>query len=213
MELCRNGEAVPRIFLAASRWTIVSAGDGGSEPDVTCMLRIRWQQFRMKILITPTLIAALGVALPLTRLAGHASAETAPSSEGSYAPETIEWKPGPPSLPAGAKIAVLEGDPTKEGPFVMRLQAPAGYHIAPHTHPKTERVTVISGTMLLAMGDNLDRSAAKTLNAGTYAFWPAGMKHTAWFDGATIIQLHGIGPWQINYLNPADDPRNTKKAP
>lgn len=165
----------------------------------------------MKALFIPALIAVLSIGLPLTRLTGHASTETADSSEGFYAPETIQWKPGPPSLPAGAKMAVLEGDPTKEGPFVMRLQAPAGYHIAPHTHPKTERVTVISGTMLLAMGDNLDRSAAKTLNAGTYAFWPAGMKHTAWFDGATVIQLHGIGPWQINYLNPADDPRNAKK--
>jgi quercetin dioxygenase-like cupin family protein len=170
------------------------------------------KQFCMKTFITPTLIAILAVGLPLTRLAGQSSAEPAHSPEASfYAQETIEWKPGPASLPAGAKMAVLEGDPTKEGPFVMRLQAPDGYHIAPHTHPKTERVTVISGTMLLAMGDNLDRSAAKTLKAGTYGFWPAGMKHTAWFDGATIIQLHGIGPWQINYLNPADDPRNAKK--
>jgi quercetin dioxygenase-like cupin family protein len=130
-----------------------------------------------------------------------------------YPAESIEWKPGPAAIPAGAKMAVLEGDPTKEGPFVVRFQFPAGYHIAPHTHPKTERVTVISGTMLLAMGDNLDRSAAKSLNAGTYGFWPAGMKHTAWFDGETIIQLHGIGPWQINYVNPADDPRNAKKSP
>jgi quercetin dioxygenase-like cupin family protein len=176
------------------------------------MYKMRLQQFCMKTLFTPALITVLGIGLLLTRLAGHASAETAPASEGFYAPESIEWKPGPSSLPTGAKMAVLEGDPTKEGPFVMRLQAPAGYHIAPHTHPKTERVTVISGTMLLAMGDNLDRSAAKTLNAGTYGFWPAGMKHTAWFDGATIIQLHGIGPWQINYVNPADDPRNAKKS-
>ena len=116
------------------------------------MLGIRRQQFCMKIFITPTLIAVFCVGLPPMRLAGHASAETAPSSEGFYAPDSIEWKPGLSSLPAGAKMAVLEGDPTKEGPFVMRLQAPAGYHIAPHTHPKTERVTVISGTMLLAMG-------------------------------------------------------------
>ena len=95
----------------------------------------------------------------------------------------------------------------------MRLQVPAGFHIAPHTHPKTERVTVISGAMLLAMGDNLDRSAAKILSAGTYAFWHAGMKHTAWFDQPTIVQLHGIGPWQINYVNPADDQRNAKNRP
>ena len=197
----------------ASLSSVVVVGDCKSKSDVTCVHKMRLQLFGMKIFMTPTLIAALGVGLALMRLAGHASAETASASEGFYAPETIEWKPGPPSVPTGAKMAVLEGDPTKEGPFVMRLQAPAGYHIAPHTHTKTERVTVISGTMLLAMGENLDRSAAKTLNAGTYAFWPAGMKHTAWFDGTTIIQLHGIGPWKINYVNPADDPRNVKKSP
>jgi quercetin dioxygenase-like cupin family protein len=211
MELCRNSKAVPRIFLSSVAWTVVSAGDDKPQLNVTCMPENGGKQFHMKTFISPALIAVLAIGLPLARLTGHASTETAGSSEGFYAPETIEWKPGPPSLPTGAKMAVLEGDPTKEGPFVMRLEAPAGYHIAPHTHPKTERVTVISGTMLLAMGDNLDRSAAKTLNAGTYAFWPAGMKHTAWFDGPTVIQLHGIGPWQINYVNPADDPRNAKK--
>ena len=128
-----------------------------------------------------------------------------------YPPTTIEWKGGPAAIPPGAKMAVLEGDPTKEGSFVVRFQFPDGYHIPPHTHPKTERVTVISGALLLAMGENLDRSAARTLTAGTYGFWPAGMKHTAWSQGETVIQLHGIGPWQINYVNPADDPRNAKK--
>jgi len=148
----------------------------------------------MKTFITSALIATLIVALPLPRL----PAQSAHASEmGFYAPETIEWKAGPPSLPAGAKMAVLEGDPTKDGPFVMRLQTPANYHIPPHTHPKTERVTVISGTMFLAMGENLDRSAAKTLPAGTYGFWPAGMKHTAWFEGGTVIQIHGRSTMSI----------------
>ena len=172
--------------------------------------RKRQQQFYMKTFITPGLIATLIVALPLTRLPAQPAR---PSEMGFYAPETIEWKAGPLSLPAGAKMAVLEGDPTKDGPFVMRLQTPADYHIPPHTHPKTERVTVISGTMFLAMGENLDRSAAKTLPAGTYSFWPAGMKHTAWFEGGTVIQIHGVGPWQINYVNPSDDPRSAKKSP
>src|SRR5215831_8436701 len=125
-------------FTSSVALNAFSAGDDRLQPNVTCMLGIGRQQFCMKIFITPTLIAALGVGLPLMRLTGHASAETAPSSEGFYAPDTIEWKPGPPSLPAGAKMAVLEGDPTKEGPFVMRLQTPSGYRIAPHTHPTTE---------------------------------------------------------------------------
>ena len=164
----------------------------------------------MKTFITLALIATLIVALPLQRL----PAQPAHSSEmGFYAPETIEWKAGPPSLPAGAKMAVLEGDPTKDGPFVMRLQFPDGYHIPPHTHPKTERVTVILGAIYLATGEALDRNSAKKLPAGSFGFWPAGMKHAAWAEEETVIQLHGIGPWQINYLNPADDPRNAKKSP
>ena len=127
-------------------------------------------------------------------------------------PNDLKWDDIP-SLPPGAKVAVIEGPLNEAIPFTFRLKFPANYQIPPHWHPAIERVTVISGAMSLAMGDNLDRSAAKTLNAGTYGFWPAGMKHTAWFDGVTIIQLHGVGPWQINYVNPADDPRNAKKLP
>jgi quercetin dioxygenase-like cupin family protein len=128
-----------------------------------------------------------------------------------YPGTTIEWKAGPAALPPGAKMAVLEGDPTKEGPFVVRFQFPEGYHVPPHTHLKTERVTVISGTLYLATGEALDRGSAKKLPAGSFAYWPAGMQHTAWSEGETVIQLHGVGPWQINYVNPADDPRNAKK--
>jgi quercetin dioxygenase-like cupin family protein len=168
----------------------------------------------MKTIVAPVSLAVLVVALPLARLSGQRSAETPHAAEiGFYAPETIEWKAGPPSLPAGSKMAALEGDPTKEGPFVMRLQMPEGYHIPPHTHPKTEHVTVISGAFYLAMGEKLNRGDAKQVPTGSFAFWPAGMKHAAWAEGETVIQLHGIGPWQINYLNPADDPRNAKKSP
>jgi quercetin dioxygenase-like cupin family protein len=143
--------------------------------------------------------------------AQSSSIETRSADMRLYAPASMEWKPGPAAIPPGAKMAVLEGDPTKEGPFVVRFQFPAGYHVPPHTHPKTERVTVISGTLYLATGESLDRSSAKELPAGSFGYWPAGMKHTAWADGETVIQLHGIGPWQINYVNPADDPRNAKK--
>src|SRR5262245_18547105 len=128
-----------------------------------------------------------------------------------YPAANIEWKAGPVALPPGATMAVLEGDPSKEGWFAVRFKLPDGYHVAPHTHPKTERVTVISGALHLAMGVALDRNSAKKLPAGSFGYWPAGMKHAAWSEGDTVIQLHGIGPWQINYVNPADDPRNAKK--
>jgi quercetin dioxygenase-like cupin family protein len=80
-----------------------------------------------------------------------------------YPPTSIEWKAGPVAIPPGAKMAVLEGDPTKEGSFVVRFHFPEGYHIPPHTHPKTERVTVISGVLYLATGESLDRNSAKKL--------------------------------------------------
>ena len=168
----------------------------------------------MKRTVVFALVSALTVVYPLVRSSAQSPAEaTQPADMRLYPPTTIEWKDGPAALPPGAKMAALEGDPTKGGPFVVRFQFPDGYHIPPHTHPKTERVTVISGAVYLAAGEALDRSSAKKLPAGSFGFWPASMKHTAWFEGETIIQLHGIGPWQINYVNPTDDPRNAKKSP
>jgi quercetin dioxygenase-like cupin family protein len=158
-------------------------------------------------------IIAWSCLLPASLLLAQSPSKDAhPEQAKFYSSEKIEWKDGPPLLPTGAKVALLEGDPAKEAPFVMRLLFPAGYHIPPHTHPKTERVTVISGALYLAMGDNLDRSTAQKLSTGTYGFWPAGMKHAAWAESETAIQVHGIGPWIINYVNPADDPRNAKKS-
>lgn len=162
----------------------------------------------MKTILGSVAVILFAVFFDHTRLAAE---ETQSSEMRFYPPRSIEWKPGPAAIPAGAKMAVLEGDPTKEGPFVVRFQFPDGYHIAPHTHPKTERVTVISGNLYLATGETLDRNSAKKLPAGSFGYWPAGMKHAAWSEGETVIQLHGIGPWQINYVNPADDPRNAKK--
>lgn len=126
-------------------------------------------------------------------------------------PEEIQWQDGPPSLPKGAQIAVLEGDPTQEGPFVFRVKVPDGYRIPVHTHPKTERVTVISGTFRIGMGDTFDKDSAKPMKAGAYGYWEAGMKHFVWTEGETIVQFHGDGPWKIAYDNPADDPRTQKQ--
>jgi len=130
---------------------------------------------------------------------------------GLFLPAQIKWKDGPASLPPGAQMAVLEGDPGKEGPFVMRLRLPDGYHIPPHVHPKPERVTVISGTFNIGMGDKFDPKAGRAMPAGTFGTWPAGMKHFVWAKGETVIQLHGNGPWEIKYLNPTDDPRKPKE--
>src|SRR5262245_19006386 len=125
-----------------------------------------------------------------------------------YVPSEVAWKPGPASLPPGAKMAVLEGDPAKEGFFTMRLLMPDGYRVAPHWHPKVERLTIISGTVNLGTGDRFDAAATKALPAGTYSSMPPKMTHFAWMTGETILQLNSVGPWQVIYIDPADDPRN-----
>ena len=125
--------------------------------------------------------------------------------------DKIKWQDGPASLPKGAQIAVLEGDPTKEGPFVFRVKIPDGYRVPPHTHPKTERVTVISGTFNFGMGTKFDQKATQAMPAGAYGYWPAGMTHFVWAKGETVLQFHGIGPWSIQYVNPDDDPRKKKE--
>lgn len=128
-----------------------------------------------------------------------------------YPPAELKWANGPTSLPPGAKLAVLEGNPAKEGPFVMRLKMPDGYKIPPHTHPKPERVTVISGTFHIGMGDTFDPSKGMAMPAGTFGTWVPGMKHFVWATGETVIQLHGTGPWVIEYVKGVDDPRKASK--
>ena len=128
-----------------------------------------------------------------------------------FATDKITWQEGPSSLPKGARISVLEGNPNKEGPFVFRLKLPDGYRVPPHTHPKTERVTVISGTFNIGMGTQFDQNATQVMAAGTYGYWAAGMTHFVWTKGETILQFHGMGPWSIKYVNARDDPRNRKQ--
>ena len=123
----------------------------------------------------------------------------------------LKWGDVPPGLPPGAKMAVLTGDPNKKGLFTVRMQAPAGYKVPPHSHPTAEHITVISGTFSVGTGDKFDEAAGKELAQGGYVVLPAGMNHYAWSTGEAIIQIHGKGPFEIKYVNPADDPRNAKK--
>lgn len=122
----------------------------------------------------------------------------------------IKWGDVPPVLPKGAKIAVLYGDPGKAGPFTLRLSTPANYKIAPHWHSQTENLTVISGALYLGMGDKMDAKGARALKAGGYHYLPAKMHHYAFSKTPTVIQVSGEGPFDINYLNPKDDPSAMK---
>ena len=111
------------------------------------------------------------------------------------------------ALPPGAKIAVIEGKMNQEGPITARVKLPANYKIAPHYHPVQERVTVLSGTVHIGMGDQLDPQKTTAMGPGTVLLMPPKMHHFAWTNEETVFQLNVTGPWGVTYVNPADNPR------
>jgi quercetin dioxygenase-like cupin family protein len=150
-----------------------------------------------KSIISPSL-AALAMAI-----IAQAQAHEPPVP---FMPAEIEWAPAPPVLPEGAQIAVLSGDPLSEGPFVLRLKLPDGCEVPAHTHSGDELITVISGEFHVGHGEKLDRYAATPLAAGGFIEMPAGHPHFAWSVSETVVQIHGPGPFDIRYLEPANDP-------
>lgn len=158
--------------------------------------------------LSATAIVSLTLGLAVGSAGLTQDTQTGEGSAVTHTPDEIAWQTGPPSLPDGAEFAVLDGDPTTEGGFfAMRLRLPDGYRIPPHWHPVTERVTVISGTFHLGHGDRFDAEATEALEAGSYFSLPPNMRHYARVEGETIVQINTIGPWDIRYVNPEDDPR------
>jgi quercetin dioxygenase-like cupin family protein len=151
-------------------------------------------------------IIALSTALAL----GAAPAlAVEPAMEGhiSIVPSEIKWVDAP-SIGSGAKLAVLEGDLKQAAPFTMRIKLPPNFNVPAHTHPVFERVTVVSGTFYLGIGESFDRAKARAYPAGGVTMMPAGMPMFAYTtDEEAVIQIHGTGPWGISYLDPAEDPR------
>lgn len=134
-----------------------------------------------------------------------------PTQHVMLAPGEVKWGDAPPSLPKGARLAVIAGDPSQAQPFVVRAQVPAGYKVPPHWHPGDENLTIISGTVALGMGDQFDESKMTSVPAGGYAALPAQMHHSFMAKTAATFQIHGMGPFVVNYINPADDPSKQPK--
>jgi len=121
-------------------------------------------------------------------------------------PVDLKWADVP-SLPPGAKIAVIEGKMSEPQPFTVRLRFPVNYKIPAHWHPAVERVTVLAGTFHMGTGDKFDQTKTMPLAAGSIAIMQPKTTHFAWTREETVVQLHGTGPWGITYANEADDPR------
>ncbi len=127
-------------------------------------------------------------------------------------PDQVKWEPARPSLPPGAQLAVLEGDLSKAGaPFTIRGKFPDGYRVPPHWHPTDERIVVLQGALGMGAGEKFDQATGHELPVGSYALMPKGVRHFVWAKGETVIQVSGMGPFEINYVNPTDDPRKVSK--
>lgn len=146
-------------------------------------------------------VAVVAVGLAVT--AGPATAQ----SHVLVPANKVQWGPAPPQLPAGAQVAVLEGSPSEKGAVTLRLKFPADYTIPPHWHSMAERVTVLSGSLHVGMGDALDRQASQTLAPGGFVSLPAKMHHFAWTVAPTVVQISLEGPFDIFYVHAADDPQ------
>jgi hypothetical protein len=113
----------------------------------------------------------------------------------------LKWTP----IMKGSDFAVVSGDPSKEGdPFVIRIRCVDGAKIPPHWHPTDENVTVLKGTFFVAMGEKFDESKLQTMNPGNFVTVPKEMRHFAACKGETIVQVHGAGPFKVNWVNPSD---------
>jgi len=132
-------------------------------------------------------------------------------AQNAFTPDQMQWGPVPPFIPAGAQLAVLEGDPmAASGDYTIRLKMPDGYRIPAHWHPKRENVTVISGTLKVGMGDSFEVSKMMSFPAGSFAYLDPSMHHYAMASGDTVVQIHGMSPVQFVYVNPSDDPSKKK---
>jgi quercetin dioxygenase-like cupin family protein len=156
---------------------------------------------RSRIVLLGTAVAALA-AMP-------AAAQMAKQGKKS---EKLTWMKAPAALPAGAMRAVVSGDPTKSGPFVIELSFPNRYRIPPHSHPTAEKIMVKSGEFLYGMGDEMKASEMKAMKPGNSGEMPAGMHHYARARGKTVVAVSSTGPFVINYVHPKDDPRTKLKA-
>ncbi len=130
--------------------------------------------------------------------------------EDSARPATLDWVRQPPGLPSGGRLAVVRGDPSKAGPFTIRVDLPNGYQVPPHWHPASERIKVLEGTLLMGEGREWSERSLRALGPAQETTVAARHPHYVRAKGRTMAEIRSTGPFEITYVNPADDPR---KAP
>jgi quercetin dioxygenase-like cupin family protein len=156
----------------------------------------------------------IGAAVMVVLVGGAlATAETVKVTEPKVvAPDELTWGRPPPGLPPSIEAAVVDGDPTQPGNFVVRLRLRDGTQIRPHWHPTDENVTVLSGHFAIAMGDVWSARQLKELGPGGFVHLPASHRHFGQARGETVVQINSTGPFEIHYVHPSDDPRNQRSS-
>jgi len=115
--------------------------------------------------------------------------------------DATQWRPCPPNLPAGCEVAILDGHPKKAGLFTVRFNTMQEFIMPAHSHPKDERVTVIKGRVAVGFGRDATRAAADEFVAGDYYINARDEIHKVWIDSGSIVQITGIGPWVVDYVD------------
>jgi quercetin dioxygenase-like cupin family protein len=162
------------------------------------LIQIKGGNMKTHIFAIFVVAAALYLGIPTT-WAQH-------SAHVMITPSELKWSDVP-SLPPGATIAVIEGPMNEPVPFTVRIRFPANYKLPAHWHPAVERITVLSGTFNMGVGDELDPQKTTPLVPGSVAIMQPKTHHFALTKEETVVQLNGVGPWGITYINPKDDPR------
>lgn len=170
--------------------------------------------------IRKSMIAAVAAGVMLTAGIGIAAQEARqskkpaapPPKHAMVNPEEVKWGPGPPGLPSGLQMAVLDGNPEKARRFTIRAKMPDGYTVPPHSHPTEEQITVISGSLMVGLGTRIDESGMHPLKSGGFGKMPANVNHYVRAKGETVLQISAMGPFAIKYVNASDDPRKKTTA-
>ncbi|HWN78506.1 MAG TPA: cupin domain-containing protein [Bradyrhizobium sp.] len=189
--------------MSGVRGTAVRSANLVSNPDLLTALNLKSLIWKIahSIKEAQMLLRAISLTLLLTSSSALAEDMKAPLNA-----KDLKWGPAPNVFPKGAQMAIVSGDPFKDGPYVVRLKTPKGYRVSAHNHPTTENLTVLAGNFHIGMGDKFDEKKGMELTTGAYAEAPAKMNHYAWATSNTVVQIHGQGPFAITYFNPADDP-------
>ena len=166
---------------------------------------------KVVIALAVTIVVVLPVGLAAQDMQKSSGKSDVGMSHSVIMPDAVKWGPAPSFMPPGSQLAVMRGDPTKKGLFIIRGKLPDGYTIPPHWHSTVENVTVLSGIFNVGMGDKLDKSKGQALAPGGFFSAPPRMSHFAWATGETVVEVTGMGPLDFKYIDPKDDPTRAAK--